>query len=173
MGQIIAFPAPPSPYPTHAADLDKAECVLLIAIRTWVEAYKSGEDPIPHLCEGLETAGVHDAAFSIDGLMTVIARVVNRTVEIHCPRCPNLSDDEKHILRAASLAQSNESHRAETVLRTTLLSAQGAEFALGPLEGLGELFTQARLFLARRRSPAEDHGPGDDRQSWSPPHVLH
>ncbi len=173
MGQVIAFPVPPTSYPDRAADLDHAECVLLIAIRSWVDCYKLGEDPIPRLCQGLEIAGAPDAAFSIDGLMTVVARSVVRPVEIHCLRCPQLSDDEKNLLRAASLAQADDGELAEKVLRTCLLSAQGAEFAIGPLEGLAELFAQARLFLCRRRLPAEHPAADDTRESWSPPQSLH
>jgi hypothetical protein len=171
MGHIVAFPAPPTPYPNLAADLDTAECVLLVAIRSWVESRREDEDPIPRLCQGLESAGAPDAAFSIDGLMTVVARTVVRQVEIHCPRCPNLSLDEKNLLLAASLAQAGDRRLAEKVLRTTLLSGQGAEFAIGSLEGLGTLFAQVRLFLTRRRWPATT--PPDGRQAWSPPRLLH
>ena len=169
MGQIVAFPVPPTLYPDLAADLDTAECVLLIAIRSWVESHREDEDPIPRLCPGLETAGAADAAFSIDGLMTVVARTVSRQVDIHCPRCPQLSLDEKNLLLAASLAQAGDRCLAEKVLRTALLSGQGAEFAIGSLEGLGALFSEARLFLTRRRVPA----PEDGREAWSPPRVLH
>jgi hypothetical protein len=45
---------------------------------------------------------------------------------------------------------------AERALRTALLSAQGAEFALGPLQGLSELFAEAKLFFHWRRSSAAD-----------------
>jgi hypothetical protein len=155
MGQVIAFFVPPA-FPDLTTGLDAAECALLIAIRSWVEAHRGGEDPIPRLSQGLGSAGAPDAAFSVDGLMTVVSRALIRRVEIHCPRCPHVSLDEKRLLQAASLAQANEGHLAEKVLRTTLLSAQGAEFAIGPLEGLGELFAQARLFMTRRRLPAED-----------------
>lgn len=171
MGQIVAFPVPPAPYPDLATDLDTAECVLLIAIRSRVESHRQDEDPIPRLCLSLASAGTPDAAFSIDGLMTVVARTVIRQAEIHCPRCPNLSLDEKNLLLAASRAQAGSRRLAENVLRTALLSGQGAEFAIGPLEGLAELFTQARLFLTRRRLPAAP--PEDGRQAWSPPRVLH
>jgi hypothetical protein len=168
MGQIIAFPSPPTPYPDLAADLDKGEALLLIAIRWWGESFREGEDPIPCLLQGLETAGTADAAFSIDGLMSIVARVARRPVDIRCPRCPRLSDDEKNLLRAAGLAQNGDRDMAEKILRTSLLSAQAAEFALGPLEGLGELFAKARLFLSRRRFPGDDQAPDDSRESWSP-----
>jgi hypothetical protein len=168
MGQIIAFPRPPTPYPDLAADLDKGESILLIAIRLWVESFREGEDPLPALLQGLGTAGTADAAFSIDGLMSIVVRVARRPVDIRCPRCPHLSDDEKHLLQAASLAQNGDREMTDKVLRTTLLSPQAAEFALGPLEGLGELFAKARLFLSRRRLPTDEQEAGDSRESWSP-----
>jgi hypothetical protein len=168
MGQIIAFPVPPTAYSNVTADLDRAECVLLLAIRSWVESYKQGEDPLPRLCQGLQTAGAPDAAFSVDRLMALVARVVSRPIDIRCPRCRQLSVDEKHLLRAASLAQAGDSPLAEKVLRTTLLSAQGAEFAVGSLESLAELFDEARLFLSLRRLP-----PEDSRESWAPGQSVH
>jgi len=153
MGQVIRLPALPPPYPDHSADLDPGECVLLIAIRWWVADHCHGTDPLPRLCEALETAGAHEAAFPVDRLMTVVARTVRRPIAIHCPRCPKMSDDERVLLHSASLAQAGDGPRAEKALRTALLSAQGAEFALGPLESLGELFATARLLCRRRSAP--------------------
>jgi hypothetical protein len=120
---------------------------------------------------GLESAGAPDAAFSIDRLMTVVGRTIARQIEVHCPRCPELSVDEKNLLLAASLAQAGDRRLAEKVLRTALLSGQAADFAIGSLESLGELFAEAKLFLTRRRLPAA--APRDEREAWSPPRVLH
>jgi hypothetical protein len=87
-----------------------------------------------------------------------------------------VSEDEKRLLHAASLAQASNTSRAERVLRHALLSAQGAEFALGPLEGIGELFAAARLFLRKRSLPA-DHGfAAAAIEPWlpsGPPESLH
>jgi hypothetical protein len=159
MGQIIRLPVFLAEYPDTSTALDPAECVLLSAIRWWVADCRQRDDPLPRLCQAMGTAGVHDAAFSVDKLMAVFVRSARRPMAIHCPRCPGLSEDEKHWLNAASLVQAGESEMAERVLRTALLSAQGAEFALGPLRGLSELFTEARLFLRRRRSPAAVETP--------------
>jgi hypothetical protein len=185
MGQIIAFPVQPTPYPDHTEDLGTADCVLLLAIRWWVEDYRASTDPMPRLRSALQDAGAHDAAFPIDGLMTTIARVARRPVDIHCPRCPHVSDAEKQLLHAASLVQACNAPLAEKALRTALLSAEGAEFALAALEGLGTLFAQARLFFTRRAAPAleldsslEADSPllsdiDDMREAWTPPPVLH
>jgi hypothetical protein len=172
MGQLVAFPQLPTPYPDLAADLDKGESILLLAIRWWGESFREGEDPIPCLLQGLETVGTADAAFSIDGLMSIVARVARRPVDIRCPRCPRLSDNEKQLLRAVCLAQNGSRDMAEKALRTTLLSPQAAEFALGPLEGLAEIFAKARLFLSPRRLSSDDQAMDDSRESWSPS-TLH
>jgi hypothetical protein len=128
-----------------------------------VADHRQGKDLLPRLCEALRVAGPADAAFAVDGLMAVIARTAREPVAIHCPRCPHVSADEQHLLHAASLAQAGQSALVERVLRTALLSGTGAEFALGPLEGLGELFAEARL-LFRRLCAARS----DVIQVWSP-----
>jgi hypothetical protein len=163
MGLVFRLPmlAPTEPYPDASAALDRPERTLLTAIRWWVTDHRHGDDPLPRLCRTLDSSNVHDAAFSVDQLMFVVARSAHRQVAIHCPRCPTLSDDEKHLLNAASLAQAGRSDLAERALRTALLTAQAAEFALGPLEGLADLFAEAKLLLRRRRTPAADHQLSD------------
>jgi hypothetical protein len=108
--------------------------------------------------------------------MATIARTVQQRITIHCPRCPRLSDDERHLLHAASLAQAGDGHLAEKALRSALLSAQGAEFALGPLWGPGELFAEAGLFFRRRRPPVTDEASSAAVKPWLPstlPATIH
>jgi hypothetical protein len=173
MGQVIAFPVHPLSYPDLATELGTADCILLIAIRWWVEAYRAREDPILRLCQGLETADAHDAAFSIDGFMAIVTHVARRPVDVHFPRCPNVSRDEKLLLHTASLVQASNSSLAEKVLRTEWLSAEGAAFAVGSLEGLGELFAKARLFLTPRTLSVPDADADDGPVPWSPPPAIH
>ena len=178
MGQIIRLPVIAAGYPETSAGLDPAECVLLSAVRWWVDARRHGDDPMPRLRQGLETAGTRDAAFSVDALMTIVARTVRQPIAIHCPRCPHLSGDEKRLLHVAGLAQAGDRHLAEKALRTALLSAQGAEFALGLLEGVGELFAEARLFFRRRRPHAEGCTPVEGETAApllppAPPGTIH
>jgi hypothetical protein len=72
------------------------------------------------------------------------------------------------LLHAASLAQAGETPRAERALRHALLSAQGAEFAIGPLEGLATLFTEASLRLRRRVPRHSDPCAVTWAESWHP-----
>jgi hypothetical protein len=161
MGQIIRLPAGLTTYPDTSTDLDPVECVVLIGVRWWVESYRRDEDPLPRLCQGLDSAGACDAAFAIDRLMTIVARAPLRPITIHCPRCPHLSDDERHLLHAASLAQTGHDHLTEKALRTALLSAEGAECALDPLRDLAGLLAEAGLFFRRRRPPGTDQASAE------------
>ncbi|MFO1024177.1 MAG: hypothetical protein U1E70_03250 [Acetobacteraceae bacterium] len=164
MGQIIRLPVPPAAFPDSCARLDTAECVALLAMRWWVAVCRLNEDPMPRIAQGLARAGAGKAAYSIDTLMAVIARSARRRLSIHRPRCPAVSSDEQHLLHAASLVQHGDSALAEKVLRTALISAQGAEFALGPLHGVATLFAQARLHFRRRPAPTAC----DPAQPWPP-----
>src|SRR5579859_3215965 len=105
MGQVIHLVTPSTAYPDATAGLEPAESVLLLAIRWWVADHREGADPLPRLCAALGIAGPHDAAFAVDRLMSVITRTAKHPVAIHCPRCPNISGDEQHLLHATSLTQ--------------------------------------------------------------------
>jgi hypothetical protein len=169
MGQLFQPAEIQATYPDRAAELDRSECVLLIALRWWVEAYRTSEDPVPRLTQGLDIAGAPDAALSIDALMRTVARTARRPIDIHCPRCPGVSGDEAQLLHAVSLIQAGESAQAERMLCRELLSSNGASFALGPLEGLGEVFASAHLILRRRRlAPTY---PQLEPASWAPGHA--
>lgn len=168
MGQIIQLPILPAGYPDIAATLDTGEGILLIAIRWWVVDFRQRDDPLPHLCEFMGTAGVHDGAFAVDQLMAVFVRSARRPLSIHHPRCRDLSGDEKHLLNAASLVQTGQSKLAERALRAVLLSAEGAECALGPLHGLGAVFAEAGLFLRRRAQSGEGQAPTEAVEPYFP-----
>ncbi len=167
MGQVIHLTVPSAAYPATTDALCKAESVFLLCVRWWVADYRLGQDPIPRLCEAMRIAGPHDAAFSVDQFMATLARTARQPVTIHCPRCRRLSQDEMHLLYAASLVQVGENRLAESTLRTTLMSAAGAEFALGSLEGLGELFAESDLRFRRRSMPADPLSVGNE--GWTQP----
>ncbi len=151
MDSVVAMEWYGSEQTRRVAELPKPETLMLLAMRWWVRCYATGEDPIPRLTEALGRAGARDAGHSIDGLMGIVARTGLRPVDIRCPRCPELSDDEAVLLHAGLLAQVERADLAEGLLRLHLLSQGGAEFAIGPLEGMGFLFLEAGLMFGRRR----------------------
>lgn len=168
MGQIVQL-VQSRPYPETTDGLEAGESVFLIAIRWWVAAFKEDKNPTDHLFHGLLTAGVLDALVPLDALMDIVARTARRCIGIHCRRCPDVAEDEMHLLHAGSLSQAGKSMLAERALRATLLSAQGAEFVVGPLLEIGTLFAGAGLFFRRRRAPVPAIAPeGDTERGYSP-----
>ncbi|MDO9711629.1 hypothetical protein [Paracraurococcus lichenis] len=151
MGRIMPFaPRILHGYPSATEALDPAESLLLLAIRGWVDDVRQATDPLLRLGGIAAQVGVPAAAPALDMVMRVIARTALRPVQIGCPRCPRLGADEQRLLHAARLAQGRETGLAQEVLRDGLLSDIGAQFALGPLQGLGELLITAGFKLRPR-----------------------
>ncbi|MFC7477791.1 hypothetical protein ACFQS7_25800 [Dankookia sp. GCM10030260] len=151
MGRTAPF-APPvlHGYPSMLEALDWPEAVLLCGLRGWVDDLRRAADPMPRLDARMTAAGVPLAAVSLNMFLRIVARTANRPVGIGCPHCPRLAADEQRLLHAARLVQDREAWLAGEALRDGLLSGIGADFALGPLRGLGGLFLAAGLALRPR-----------------------
>lgn len=171
MAIILPFPPLSPPWPENASDLAPIERTVLLALRLWAAAFRRGEDPMPDLFAAMAERGApRDAALSVDALLAVAARTARRPLDLRCPSCPGLSDDEARLLRAGALAQRGDPDAAEGALRP-LLSDAGASFALGPLEGLGALLAAAGRRLPLRRPPPVT-AEADARaliEGWAPP----
>ena len=157
MGQVIQFLPSIAPI-RRRSGLDDPAAVLLIGLRWWAEDTSRQHDPLPRLRQGMGIAGLSDSALAIDAFMTIAGCTTYRVLELHGPGCDCLSQDEKHLLHAASLVQAGHDALAERALRTALLTAQGADMALGPLQGIGQLFSAARLFFRCRTAPFDCAG---------------
>ena len=170
MAVILPFPNAAASWPSEAASLPPAERLVLGGLRRWVAAFRRGADPRPELAMVMEEAGgPRRAAVSVDALLCVAARSARRLLDVRCPACPAVSLDEARLLHAARLAQRGEPEEAEAALRPLLTDA-GASFAVGPLEGLGELLAGAGLRLRSRRLPDEHvDGAHSGFEAWAPP----
>jgi hypothetical protein len=168
MGYVIALPEFAADYPEDVNDLNPAERTLLTGLRLWVADRQSGIDPITRLCSTFDLMGGEEAAFMLDRFMTQAAYFARRMITVSCPRCPNLGEDEKHFLYAASLAQAGHNRRAMVALGASMLSDDGAALAVNALEDLCGRFAEAKLILVRRRRPT---APADVRAvvPWSRP----
>ena len=165
MGDVVLFlPRVLRGYPTLAEGLDPAEAALLLGLRWWVVDLQAAADPLPRLRQSLDACGAAEAAFPLDLLMRAIARTARRSIEVACPRCPQVTADEHCLLHATRLAQGGATRQAEDTLRASMISPEGASFALTPLEGIGAAFAAAGLLLRPRAlvaalAPADEPGP--------------
>jgi hypothetical protein len=143
MSQIIPFLGALSAYPTVTDELEPAAALLLLSVRSWVVAVREGADPLPSIRARVWDADVDAAAPLVDALMRVASRTGRRRIVFHEPQCPYVDEDERHLLRAATLSQTEGREMAERALRLALL------------EDLGRIFAAARLWF-RRRLPSPE-----------------
>jgi hypothetical protein len=149
--------------------LEIPERLLIWGCRTWAACSRSRICPVSELQEVFARFGVVEAVASLDALLCATARTAIRTIEVRCPRCPNLSDDELCLLQAAAAAQHRDFESARTHLQRWL-PGPVANWALGPACGLGALFEDAGLVLPVRLEP---DGLADAGQHVRRPCTLH
>jgi hypothetical protein len=148
------------------AALQISERLLIWGCRTWVACCRTRTCPTEQLERVYCRFGVVAAAASLDALLCATARTAIRAIDVRCPRCASLSEDEVRLLYAAAAAQRRDIETARAYLQHWV-PAPVADWALGPTCGLGTLFKNAGLVLPLRPEPenlgdsvetARDHG---------------
>ena len=129
--------------------LEIPERLLIWGCRTWAACGQRQVCPLAELQDVFRRFGVVDAVASLDALLCATAQTAIRSIEVRCPRCPNLSDDEVCLLHAAAAAQHRDMESAREYLKRWLPGAV-ADWALGPVRGLGILFANGGLVLPVR-----------------------
>ncbi|MCK8785171.1 hypothetical protein M0638_12330 [Roseomonas sp. NAR14] len=153
MGFVFPLAPPPPDYPSATACLDPAERLLLHAIRLWVAARQREAEPVSLVREAFEAAGLRQgAAAALDGWLQIVRRTALRPLNVGCPRCTMVTEDETWMLAAAAASQRGAAPAALRALRRCM-SRPGADFAIGPVDGLAELFAEAGLPFRWRRLP--------------------
>lgn len=132
--------------------LTPAARLTLWGMRYWATCARHGRCPALMLRDVYRSAGVPDAAASIDGLMRIFATASRRAPALGCPACTRLTDDEAQILNGVRALQRDEGLGAEVIL-TAWLPVQTAERAAPAMEGLARLLRQGGFDLACDRAP--------------------
>jgi len=129
---------PPSsgePGPHHTADLSAAEAFVVTVLRLWAAPYRQPDQPHPDWRLGFAAAGAEDGCASFDALFLSVVARATRPLDVRCPRCPHLGEDELAFLRMVQLLQDHRWSRAETMLADWL-----------PAEATSPALAQATLF---------------------------
>jgi hypothetical protein len=130
----------------NAASLDEAERLLVIGCRMWVACITDRSCPLCPLEQVFDRFGILDAAAALHEVLCTTARAATRPFQVHGPRCPQISEDEILLLRAAAFAQRRQFPAALRELQDWLPAA-AAHSALGPLHDLAQLLREAGLVL--------------------------
>jgi hypothetical protein len=153
MGHILPFPRLAPPWPCWVEALDPAATLVLTAcIRPWVAAARRKEDPLPPLMAALEEAVVPAAAgLSAHALMHGIALQASRMVEIGCPTCPAITQDEMLLLHAVAEASLGVDHPAQIL--GGMVNETALIFLDPPLIGLARRLEADGWHFRPRRVP--------------------
>jgi len=104
-------------------DLNFAERLLVVSIRLWVKAYKQNSCTISKIRYLYTAAGVSGAAITLDGLMQLLSRKATGTIEINCPNCSVITQDEECFLTVIGIWQfTHKKNKAETLTSNWLSS---------------------------------------------------
>ncbi|HBC06915.1 MAG TPA: hypothetical protein DC046_04945 [Rhodospirillaceae bacterium] len=141
--------------PSTFIELPFGEQLMLWAMRLWMRGLRDGTSDQTILGTGFKLAGVPAAHPALDGLMTVITTAATAPIDIRCPHCPDISDDE-HLLMDVVAGLQSPGRGGSTLFACRLPPAarrSGMELA----GRLATVFSGAGLMI-RPRGPAL--GPG-------------
>ncbi len=129
--------------------LTPIETVLVWGLRQWVSAHKARETGLEAIQPQFDCHGVRDAAASLDALLRTTAACATRSIDVRCPCCPSLSDDEMRIVAAIGLMQWNEPTIAFELF-STWLPPTGVRMALHMAHGAAAVLTRTGYPLPLR-----------------------
>ncbi|MGD9615532.1 MAG: hypothetical protein AB7H90_09025 [Alphaproteobacteria bacterium] len=134
--------------PVLVSTLPLPDRLVIWAIRAWVIGPKRRLDTAEPMRAAFGKYGIPEAAYLIDGLMSVVACGALRPLTVECVCHDPISDDERVLLAAAALHQDGRGFEARFLLRT-MLSPTASNGAGEILDRLGALLADAGLTLFR------------------------
>jgi hypothetical protein len=135
---------------TPIASLRTAELLVVTTLRLWVAPHRAPQVRHPDWRGGLDAARIAaPAATSFDALLRILAACASRRLDVRCPRCRELGEDEARLLRLLRSLQSDRREPAAAILDLWLPPA-AARMALGPAAGFAHALAEAGLFIPPR-----------------------
>lgn len=155
MGMMASMrPAAPAILPDMPfAALSPSARLALWGLRYWVTCARQGRCPALLMRDVYRSAGVPDAALSIEQMMRIFHVAARRAPAVGCPACTRITDDEAQLLVALARLQQRDGVAAEPLL-APWLPPRAAELAAPAMEGLALLLRQGGFLLAAEASPA-------------------
>lgn len=120
---------------------------LLWGLRIWVQGLKRRTDVGPTLREGFDLAGCPEGVAALDRWLGAAALTARRSLDVRCPRCPAISQDEALLINCVAAAQDG---RMACVVRTLchFLDGDGPATALAAVQDLADALDGAAMAVA-------------------------
>ena len=143
-------------YPENApmTELRTGELFAVMALRFWAAAYKEPSEDRFRWQSGFEAAEISDeGATAFNAIFLIVAASAQRPLDVRCPKCLSLGDDEAAFLQMLGLLQRDCITGAELVLMGWV-PPTAARTALPFLASLAHAMAERRLRIPQR--PTED-----------------
>ncbi len=124
-------------------ELRFSEQFLIWGIRVWVRSFMKEEHNLTHLRDAFKLARAEDAFLPLDGFMTIISSTSEAQIDVRCPKCAELSPDERHFLDLCASAQHSSGAALITPGLAKWLPPTGVRFAEPQLRMLGSQLKRA------------------------------
>lgn len=102
--------------PTHLNDLFYPEQLTLWSIRIWSDGYRQNYSPYATLREAYQRAKCSNGLMVLDNFLSLVISGHSRTVDIRCPCCGGISDDEWRILQSIALVQAGRQEKVSRLI---------------------------------------------------------
>lgn len=138
--------------------LNHPEQLALWAIRMWVRAYRTEDrEAAEAIRHGLILSDVSDGTeAALDHFMTVLAVSTQVSIDIRCPNCKSVSQDEHRLMGALAAMQQTGRHdpavlpMAPDQYLSVWLPPSAIRLSRTPLQALAHAFIDAELRLRPR-----------------------
>ena len=148
--------SPVRAYPENApmTELRTGELFAVMALRFWAAAYKEPAEDRFRWQSGFEAADIsNEGATAFNAILLIVAASAQRPLDVRCPKCLSLGDDEASFLQMLSLLQRDCVTGAELVMMSWVPPA-AARTALPFISSLAHAMAERGLRIPQR--PTED-----------------
>src|SRR6185312_2041936 len=151
--------SPARPRPVYAPDtplseLRAAELLVVSSLRLWILPYTAPTERHPDWRVGFRRAGLSDAGVDgFDALFRIVASAALRSLDVRCPRCARLGEDEAWLLQLGCVLQRRHFSEAAAILGNWLPPA-ALRIAVAPAERFAVGLAASGLHLPCRHAEA-------------------
>ena len=130
-------------------NLDKAEVLLIGALRVWVAAFQQRRCGLPELRWLFNRHGLPGVGVIFHHLLLQTATGAYRTLDIGCPCCPKVQTDEERLLALMAALQRAEQEAAQVHLGSWM-PPESLASCLKPAESLALMMQREGFLLPQR-----------------------
>ena len=134
----------------HTDNLSRGGQLLIWSMREWARAARHRECVCAELNQAYSVAGCPNAVGFMDEYMSLIAIAARRPVDIRCPGCGDLSDDERLLLSVLLALQTGRESEALLLIGGLIGGCIGLSFCRVAVLYVEEL-KKTRLLLSQPR----------------------